>query len=144
MPQGAEMPELFADTSGWGHLVDPTQPFHTQAAALYRAARQQGRKVITTNYVLVELVALLTSPLRIPRSTTIAFIDGVKTSPYVEVVHVDAVLDGEAWQLLRSRPDKEWSLVDCASFVLMTRRGILEALTTDHHFEQAGFVRFLK
>ncbi len=138
------MPELFADTSGWGHLVDPTQPLHVRAAALYRAARQQGQKVVTTNYVLVELVALLTSPLRIPRPTVITFMEGVRTSPYVEVVHVDAVLDGEAWHLLRSRPDKEWSLVDCASFVLMSRRGILEALTTDHHFEQAGFVRLLK
>ena len=87
---------------------------------------------------------MLTSPLRIPRPATVAFIERLKTSPYVEVVHVDAVLDGEAWQLLRSRQDKEWSLVDCASFVLMTRRGILEALTTDHHYEQAGFVRLLK
>src|SRR4029077_18139551 len=118
----AEMPELFADTSEWGNLVDPTQPFHALAARLYRGSRQQGRKVVTTNYILAELVALLTSPLRIPRATTVAFIDGLKTSPYVEVVHVDAALDGEAWQLLRSRQDKEWSLVDCASFVLMGRR----------------------
>jgi predicted nucleic acid-binding protein len=121
------MPELFADTSGWGHLVDPTQPFHSQAAVIYRTARQQRRKVITTNYILAEVVALLTSPLRIPRPTIIAFIEGVTNSPYVEVVHVDTVLDAAAWQLLRSRPDKEWSMVDCARFVLMTRRGTLEA-----------------
>ncbi len=44
----------------------------------------------------------------------------------------------------RSRQAKEWSLVDCASFVFMGQRGILEALTTDHHFEQAGYVRLLK
>jgi predicted nucleic acid-binding protein len=37
-----------------------------------------------------------------------------------------------------------WSLVDCASFVVMRQQGIVEALTTDHHFEQAGFVRLLK
>jgi predicted nucleic acid-binding protein len=138
------MPELFADTSGWGHLVDPTQHFHTQAAATYRAARLQRRKVITTNYVLAELVALLTSPLRMPRSNIIALIDGLKTSPFVEVIHVDAALDTQAWQLLRSRPDKQWSLVDCTSFVLMTRRGISDALASDHHYEQAGFVRLLK
>ena len=138
------MPELLADTSGWGNLVDPTQPFHSPAASIYRAARQQGRKVVTTSYILAELVALMTSPLRIARPVMVAFIDGLKTSPYIEVVHVDAPLDVEAWQLLRSRTDKEWSLVVCASFVLMGRRGILEALTTDHHFEQAGFVRLLK
>jgi len=138
------MPDLFVDTAGWGHLVDPTQTYHLLAAAIYRTARQQGQKIITTNYVIAELVALLTSPLRIPRPATIAFIEGVKTSPYVEVVHVDRWLDEEAWQLLKSRQDKEWSLVDCAGFVLMRRRGIFEALTTDHNFEQAGFVRLLK
>jgi predicted nucleic acid-binding protein len=144
MVRESEMPEVFADTSGWGSLVDPTQPFHAPAAILYRQAREQGHKVVTTNYILTELIALLTSPLRIPRSATVAFIDGLKTSPYVEVVHIDLALDGAAWQLLKKRPDKEWSLVDCASFVLMQQRGILEALTTDHHFEQAGFVRLLK
>lgn len=138
------MPDLFADTAGWGHLVDPTQTYHSQAATIYRTARQQGRQVITTNYVIAELVALLTSPLRVPRPAAIAFIEGLKTSPYVEIVHVDAQLDEAAWQLLKSRQDKEWSLVDCASFVLMQQRGIFEALTTDHHFEQAGFVRLLK
>ena len=138
------MAELFADTSGLGNLADPTQPYHALAASIYRAARNQKRMVVTTNYVLAELVALLTSPLRFPRASIVAFMDDLKTSPYIEVVHVDAILDAEAWLLLKSRQDKDWSLVDCASFVLMSRRGIAEALTTDHHFEQAGFVRLLK
>jgi predicted nucleic acid-binding protein len=138
------MSELFADTSGWGHLMDPTQVFHNQAVSIYRTARLQRQKVVTTNYVLVELVALLTRPLRVPRSTVIAFIEGLKSSPHVEVVHVDTGIDAEAWKLLRNRPDKEWSLVDCASFTLMSRRGIRESLTSDQDFEQAGFVRLLK
>ena len=138
------MTDIFADTAGWGHLVDPTQTRHIQAASLYRMGRQQGRKFITTNYILTELVALLTSPLRIPRPAIIGFINSLKTSPYVEIVHIDATLDEQAWHLLSQRQDKEWSLVDCASFVLMTQRGLLEAFTTDEHFEQAGFVRLLK
>ena len=138
------MPALFVDTSGWGSLVDPTQPFHALAANLYRVARQQLSKVVTTNYIITELVALLTSPLQIPRPKVVAFINALRISPFLEVVHVDLVLDGEAWQLLESRQDKQWSLVDCASFALMQRRGILEALTTDHHFEQAGLIRLLK
>jgi uncharacterized protein len=138
------MPDLFGDTSFWGNLIDQTQNYHTLAAALYRTARQQQRKVIITNYIISELVALLTSPLRIPRSATIAFIQGLKTSPYVEIIHVDAALDTQAWDLLVSREDKEWSLVDCSSFVVMQQRGLMEALTTDHHFEQAGFIRLLK
>ena len=138
------MTDIFADTAGWGHLVDPTQSQHRQAATLYRASRQQGQKFITTNYILAELVALLTSPLRITRPAIIAFINGLKTSPYIEIIHINTALDEQAWQLLSQRQDKEWSLVDCASFVLMKQRGLLEAFTTDEHFEQAGFVRLLK
>jgi predicted nucleic acid-binding protein len=138
------MSELFVDTAGWGHLVDPTQKHHSLAATIYRSERQQGRKFITTNYVIVELVALLTSPLHIPRPSIIAFIEGLKAAPHVVIVHVDATLDKQAWQLLAERPDKEWSLVDCSSFVVMQQRGIMEALTTDHNFEQAGFVCLLK
>ena len=138
------MSDLFADTSGWASMVDRTQPFHSRANSLYRSARIQGRKIITTNYILAELVALLTSPMRIPRPSVVNYIEGVKASPFVEVVHVDPSLDADAWMLLRSRLDKEWSPVDCASFVLMQRRAILDALTADHHYEQAGFVRLLK
>jgi hypothetical protein len=138
------MSDLFADTSGWGNLVDPTQPYHSLTATLYRAARQQGRKIVTTNYIVAELIALMNSPLNIPRPKTIAFIESLKISPYVEIIHIDANLDEETWQLLKSRPDKEWSLADCASFVVMRQRNIGEVLTTDHHFEQADFVRLLK
>lgn len=100
--------------------------------------------MITTNYVITELVALLSSPLRLPRTRIISIVDGIRTSPYVKVIHVDVQIDENAWQLLKQRTDKEWSLVDCASFVVMQQRGITEALTTDHHFGQAGLVRLLK
>lgn len=138
------MADLLVDTAGWGHLADPKQTYHSPAVAIYRRARQQGRKFVTTNYVMTELVALLTTPLRLPRTRTIEFIERLKASPHVEIVHVDATHDARAWQLLTQRADKSWSLVDCASFVLMRQRGITEALTTDHHFEQAGFVCLLK
>lgn len=138
------MNEIFVDTSGWGCLFDASQSFHTATANLYRTARLQNRKLVTTNYVLTELVALLTSPIRMPRLMIIELIEGLKLSPYVEIVHIDDSMDRDAWQLLRHRPDKQWSWVDCASFVVMEQRGIREALTTVHHFEQAGLLRLLK
>ena len=138
------MADLFVDTSGWGCLFDAAQPYHAAAGNLYRTARSQNRKIVTTNYILTELVALLTSPLRIPRPRIIELVEGLKTSSYVEIVHIDDMLDRQTWTLLRRRPDKQWSWVDCASFVIMEQRGIREALTTDHHFEQAGFIRLLK
>lgn len=138
------MSKLCVDTSGWGNLVDRSQPFHSLAATLYRLARQQNHKIITTNYIMAELVALLTSPLRLTRPQIITFVESLRQSPYIEILHIDAETDNKAWQLLSSREDKNWSLVDCSSFVVMQQRNITEALTNDYHFEQAGFVRLLK
>lgn len=138
------MPEIFVDTSGWATWIDNSQPFHGHADALMRQWQGDGTRLLTTNYVLAELVALLTSPLRMPRPTLITLVDDIRSAQRIEMVHVDPALEQAAWALLVARPDKEWSLVDCASFVVMQQRNLLEALTTDHHFEQAGFVRLLK
>ena len=89
--------------------------FHTKAAMIYRSARTHAQKIVTTNYVLTELVALLTSPLGIARPTIIGLVNGLRTSPYIDIVHVDPVLDAAGWSLLQARPDKDWSLVDCTS-----------------------------
>lgn len=68
----------------------------------------------------------------------------VSRADHIEIYHVDRDLDSRAWDLLKERQDKEWSLVDCASFVLMNDRGVTDALSSDHHFEQAGFRVLLK
>jgi uncharacterized protein len=68
----------------------------------------------------------------------------VDTSGWANLIDVSKEIDASAWQLLTQRQDKEWSLVDCSSFVIMQQREITEALTGDRHFEQAGFIRLLK
>jgi predicted nucleic acid-binding protein len=42
------------------------------------------------------------------------------------------------------RTDKDWSLTDCASFLIMEAEGIEEALTYDQHFAQVGFRALLR
>ena len=138
------MADLFVDTAGWGNLVDPSQQFHRLAAEIYRNARQHQTTLLTSNYVIAELVALLTSPVQVPRARIISFVDSLKEANHVEIVHVDAELDERAWRLLKEREDKDWSLVDGASFVIMKERRMTDALTSDHHFEQAGFQCLLK
>ena len=139
------MPDsVFVDTAGWACLFVETESYHSETKEWFNRARQRDVGLITTNYVLVELVALLNSPLRVPRSKLFQYIDAVKTAPYVKLVHVNEAIDAEGWGLLKSRDDKAWSLVDATSFVVMKQFRIREALTTDHHFEQAGLVRLLK
>lgn len=99
-------------------------------------------KASSNNKLLIaELVALLTSRSRISRQQIILFVDALKVAPQVEVIHFNTELDATAWILLKARTDKEWSLVDVSSFVVMTKYGMTEALTTDHHFTQAGFIQ---
>jgi uncharacterized protein len=138
------MAEVFADTSGWATFFIKAEPQHALATALMRQWQRDGTRLVTTNYVLAELVALLTSPLRVARWKQIEITDTLRAAAWVEIVHVDPALDSEAWTLLKQRQDKDWSLVDCVSFTVMRRRGITQALTTDHHFEQAGLVRLLE
>ena len=138
------MNRIYVDTSGWGNLVDTLQEFHAETKTIYLSAKQNGSRLVTTNYVITELVALLSNPLRIPRNRSIKFIESIKSSSLVDIVHIDEDLDAKSWELLKNRADKNWSLVDCSSFIVMQKNKIVEALTTDHHFEQAGFVRLLK
>jgi predicted nucleic acid-binding protein len=138
------MADVFADTSGWASWLDRSQPFHALAQAVIDERCDAGAKFITTNYVLAELVALLTRPLRAPRPVQIQLMADLRAAPWVEVVHLDRDAEDRVWQLWGGRPDKEWSWVDGASFVVMSQLGLTEALTTDHHFEQAGFIRLLK
>ena len=49
----------------------------------------------------------------------------------------------QALHLFAALLDKEWGLTDCISFVVMHAHNLSQVLTTDHHFEQAGFVNRL-
>ncbi len=138
------MNEVFADTSGWASAFVRTELYHSLAAAFLRQWQADGTRVVTTNYVINEVSALVTSPLRVPRPQQIVILDAIRNASWVEVVHVDPVLDAAAYALFQNRPDKLWSLVDCASFVVMQQRRIVSAFTNDHHFEQSGLARLLK
>ena len=139
---GIPMNEVFADTSGWASFFREQERHHAKAVALMTQWQEENRHVVTTNYVLGELIALC-ERLRVPRSRSVSYIHSIRAETWIEIVHIDEQLDVRAWELLENRLDKTWSLVDCASFVVMEQRGLTDALTTDHHFEQAGFVRLL-
>jgi predicted nucleic acid-binding protein len=73
------------------------------------------------------------------RPAAVQLLDSLESDPTVTIVALTDDLYAAAFDLYRRRPDKEWGLIDCVSFVVMTERGLTEALTADGHFEQAGF-----
>lgn len=137
------MNKVFVDTSGWGNLFVRSEPYHKQALEYMSTCKAQNTPIITTNYVLGELVVLFTR-LRVPRDPGLTYIKTIQSDGLVEIVHVDEELDKKGWELLGNRLDKNWSLVDAVSFIVMEQQGIREALTADQDFEQASFVPLLK
>jgi predicted nucleic acid-binding protein len=138
------MIERFVDTSGWAEWADQSLAFHSQAVGLFNEVWGRGGRLVTTDFVLAELTALLNSPIRMPKPKQIELLDAIQADTSVEILSLDALQRRAAWDLWKARADKTWSFVDCSSFVVMQQRRLSEALTTDHHFEQAGFVRLLK
>jgi predicted nucleic acid-binding protein len=129
---------MLLDTSGLMCLFDSRDFRHSDAETFYDTATTR----LTHSYVFVEFVAL-SNARGAPRVPALEFVADLQDDEELEVVWVDESLHREALDFLRERADKDWSLCDAVSILLMQRRGIEEALTTDHHFEQAGLRRLL-
>lgn len=132
------MKALFADTFYFLALLSRRDDAHARASAF----DQQGVRIVTTEWVLTEVAdGFAAAP---QRSSVAAFIQLLGETPEVEVAAASHDLFRRGLKLYAERPDKEWSLTDCISFVVMRERGLTNALTADHHFEQAGFKPLLK
>jgi len=130
---------MLLDTSGLLCLLHKDEPQHANAKRIYLAAT---RRCLTHNYVLAEFIALANAR-GVPRRHALTFCASAITNPKTEVAWVDENIHRRALELLQTRTDKTYSLCDAASFILMRERGMQEALTTDHDFEQEGFTRLL-
>lgn len=129
---------MMIDTSGFFSLHDQAEKHHAIAQKLYCEFRLR----LTTSYVLAEYVAL--ALVRgLSREKVVSFSAEVLTDKGIEIIWVDAALHTKAVELVQARQDKTYSLCDAISFVIMRERQITEALTTDKHFSQEGFVRLL-
>jgi uncharacterized protein len=130
---------MLLDTSGLFCCHHARETASDEAVALFDAARLK----LVHNYIVSEFVA----PCKargLPRTKTLSFLQALLVHPEVECVWVDPSLNADALELHGARLDKGYSLCDAVSFVLMRQRGLRNALTTDHHFEQEGFIRLLK
>ena len=129
----------FADAFFFLALLNEGDEAHGRAALLI----DQFDYLTTTAWVLTEVADGCAKPGH-RRATFTDFLTFLLAHERVTIVPPDQTLFDRGLALYRKRPDKEWSLTDCISFVVMRNRGLTEALTEDHHFEQAGFVALMR
>jgi predicted nucleic acid-binding protein len=133
------MTPVFADTSFYVAILIPSDSLHAKATAV--AATLRG-PIATSEFVLLEVANFFA---RVPnRHLFTQLLRNLRAAKEVEIVAASDVLFERGAKLFDSRQDKDWSLTDCTSFELMKEKGITDALTSDHHFEQAGFRVLLK
>lgn len=133
------MTTTFIDTSFVLALVLKNDAHHVRAGAWQR--RTIG-PLLTIEFVLAEVAdALATASLRLIASSVISAIRG---DARIQVVPASTAILDRALALYTSRSDKDWGLTDCVSFTAMRDAGVFDALTSDHHFEQAGFRALLR
>ena len=132
------MSAVFADTFFYLALLNSGDPLHQRAVEESKV----NRGIVTTEFVLLELGNACARAE--DHADFLALVEGMRGSRRVEVVPLESRLLNEGLELMAQRSDKDWSLTDCISFVVMEARGLRRALTGDHHFEQAGFQALLK
>ena len=136
------MKRLFADTVYWIALTNSFDQYHTRAVEISEALNPC--RLFTTDLVLIEFLnALADKGLHI-RVAAVQMVEAILNNPQVAVVPMDRRTFTRSRALYKARPDKGYSLTDCRSMLLMRERHLSEALTTDRHFEQEGFVALLR
>ncbi|MFT3881977.1 MAG: PIN domain-containing protein [Gemmatales bacterium] len=131
--------EVFADTQFFIALANPHDSWR---AATLSAMSKVSETIVTTEFVLMEVGDALSRTGERQRFKEL--LTKLDNEAQVIVLPASHVLFREASELHAARLDKEWSLTDCSSFIVMQHRGIQKSLTGDHHFTQAGFEVLIK
>ena len=133
------MKTVFADTFYLLALYYPDDQYHAQTV---RMTRQLNARFLTTDWILTEVADALSAGR--DHQNVAPLIRRLRSSPLWEIVPFSRDQFDAALEFHFRHQDKEWTLTDCASFLVMQEHGITEALTGDRHFEQAGFTALLK
>jgi uncharacterized protein len=127
-----KMSKVFLDTSFAIALSAVTAQHHGEAVQIADRIEANGTRLVTTQAILLEIGNALSKQRY--RESAIQLLESLEADANVEIVELTTALYRSAFDLFRNRPDKEWGLVDCCSFVVMQTQGMTDALTADEHF----------
>jgi len=136
------MKRVFADTSYWIALLNPRDELHHKAVAAARNCSDD--QVVTSEMVLVEFLNGFSDRGPRLRAAASKAAKTLRSSLNVTVIPQTSDQFERALRRYEDRVDKDWSLTDCASFLIMEAEGIEAVLTHDQHFAQAGFRALLR
>jgi hypothetical protein len=134
--------EVFLDTSYALALSASTDQFHGRALRLAEELEAARARLVTTRAVLLEIGNALSRQRY--RAAAVSLLQALEADSGVEVLPLSEELYVRALRLYCTRSDKEWGLIDCVSFLVMSERAMTKALTTDEHFQQCGFRALLR
>ena len=136
------MRKVFVDTAAWIALRNTKDTLHQQAISTMQELRADQIQLITSEFIFLEIAdGFANSP---KRDSITDWVNQLRQMPTLTCVPLSQTLLNDAWTLYSQYSDKEWGLTDCTSFVIMKQQDISVAFTSDKHFEQAGFLRWLK
>jgi predicted nucleic acid-binding protein len=125
----------FVDTSAFLALLDVADDNHARANETIQRLRERQTGLLTTNYVVVELFAV------VQRRHGLEAVRDLQTDilPEVGLHWVDETTHHAAIAALLVAGRQTLSLVDCTSFEVMRRLDIRDAFVFDRHFAEQGF-----
>lgn len=138
------MSGYFADAGYWIALISPDDELHASAVEYEILIQSVHERVVTTQLVLNEVLNPRGGSTRQRRQDAVSLVNRILADPQITVIPQTPEQFATALAMLAYRVDREWSITDCASFLVMEEAGIWEALSGDHHFEQAGFAALLR
>lgn len=127
---------LFIDAGAFIPRFMRRDPYRSQAISAWQTLAEQGREVMTTDAVVVEVLDYLSRYL--PGDVTAAGAVAMMNIPFLRVVEVEGDDFERAIGVMNRYRDQQFSFTDCLSFAVMKRLGIRRAFTFDHHFAVAG------
>ncbi len=136
------MKTVFVDTGYWVAILNSDDGLHQIAVSVTTAL--SSFRMVTSEMVFTEVLNSFSKQGAFLRQNAVALIEQSVRKPNIEVIPQTSDLFHRALKLYQQRPDQAWSLTDCASFCIMQQQNLVEALTHDRHFEQAGFVALLR
>ena len=130
-----ESERVFVDTSAFYALMDRSDKNYEQAAALWKDLVEKDLYLNTSNYVIVETLAILQSRLGF-EAANLWYRDVLSLA---EVLWIEGSIHNLAHELWLGLGRRKLSFVDCVSFVTMRHYKIEKVFVFDRHFEEQGF-----